>query len=112
MFKTNESELIAKYVLDKFWLNNNLKPKEIMGGFQMEFGVTISYRKARITRKIALCMVRGSYEVSFSILPLYCTELKMTNPSFITNTDTLDDDRFKRFFFGIWSMHLTFHIIC
>ena len=93
-------ELIAEYILDKVCLNNNIKPREIMGDFQMEFGVTISYGKAHIAKDAALRIVRGSYEDSFKILPLYCAELMMTNPGTVTNICATDDDRFKRFFWA------------
>jgi len=35
-------EQIIEYILDKVRLYNNIKPKEIMDDFHMEFGVTIS----------------------------------------------------------------------
>lgn len=50
-------ELIAKYILDKVWLNNNLRSKEIMNDNQMEFEATISYRKVHISKEIELCLV-------------------------------------------------------
>lgn len=53
------SELIVEYILDKVCLNNDLKPKELMNDYQMEFRATISYRKAHITKEIALHIVRG-----------------------------------------------------
>ena len=104
MFEANDgyahpqasSKLIAEYILDKVRLNNNIKPKEIMDDFQMEFGVTISYKKTHITKDAALHMVRGSYEDSLKILPLYCAELKTTNPGTVTTICITDDDRFKR----------------
>ena len=51
------SELITECILDKVHLNNNIKPKKIMDDFQMEFGVTISYRKAHIAKDAALHIV-------------------------------------------------------
>lgn len=66
----------------------------------MEFGSTISYRKALIAKEMAFPIVRGSYEESFQLLPLYCIELQKTNPGTITNIDTTSDDRFRRFFWA------------
>ena len=66
----------------------------------MEFRVTISYMNAHIAKDVALRMVRGSYENSFKILPLYCAELRTTNPSTVTTICTTDDDIFKRFFWA------------
>ena len=86
--------------MEKVRLNHNIRPKEIIDDYQMEFGVTISYRKVHMAKGIALHIVRGSYEESFKILPLYCEELKMMNPGTVTNIDLSDDDRFKRFFWA------------
>lgn len=66
----------------------------------MEFGSTISYKKAYIAKEITFCMVCGSYEESFQLLPLYCKELEFTNPGTVTNIDTTLDDRFRRFFWA------------
>ena len=88
------------YILNKVCLNNNLRPKEIMNDYQMEFEVTISYRKAHIAREMTLRIVRGSYEDSFKLLPLYCAKLKLMNPGSVTNIETSNDDRFRRFFWA------------
>ena len=69
-----------------------------MNDYQMEFGTTISYRKAYIAREMALNMVTGTYEDLFQQLPLYCKELHMSNLGIITNIDTTTKDGFRRFF--------------
>ena len=69
------SALITEFIMDRVRQNVNLKPKEIMNDYQMEFGATISYMKAYIAREMALNMIRGSHENSFQQLPLYCKEL-------------------------------------
>ena len=71
-----------------------------MNDYQMEFGSTISYRKAYIAKKMAVRMVRGSYEESFQLLPLYYKELVLPNLGTVTNIDTTSDDRFRRFFWA------------
>ena len=71
-----------------------------MNEYQKEFGTHITYRKAHIAKEMALHVVRGSYEESFKILPLYCRELYMTNPGIMTNIDTTVEDRFRRFFWA------------
>lgn len=48
------SELIANYILDKVRINNDLKPKEIMNDYQMEFGNIISHRKTHIAKETSL----------------------------------------------------------
>ncbi|RWR83613.1 Transposase, MuDR, plant [Cinnamomum micranthum f. kanehirae] len=53
--------LISEFIMDRVRQNVNLKPKEIMNDYQMEYGTTISYRKAHIAKEIALRAVRGSY---------------------------------------------------
>ena len=90
--------LITEFIMDKVRQNPDLKSKEIMNDYQIEFGSTISYRKALIAKEMALRVVRGSYEDSFKILPLYCIELQMANPGTVTNINTTTEDRFKRFF--------------
>lgn len=99
--------LITKFIMDGVRQNINLKPKEIMNDYQMEFEKTVNYRKAYIARKMALNMVRGSYEDSFQQLPLYCKELQMSNPGTVTNIDITTEDCFKRFF---WAFGPCFHV--
>lgn len=94
------SALIREFIMERVRQNVNLKPKEIMNDYQMEFGSIISYRKAYIAKEMALCIVRGSYEESFQLLPRYCKELELTNPGTVTNIDTTSDDRFRRFFWA------------
>ena len=67
--KQAKASLIANFVKDRLRFNNMYTPKEIMFDFQMEFGVTISYRKAYLGREIAMNEIRGSFEESFQILP-------------------------------------------
>ena len=71
-----------------------------MNDYQMEFGTTITYRKAHVAKEIALCAVRESYKESFQMLPSYCIELQRTNPSTVTNINTTDEDCFRRFFWA------------
>ena len=59
-----------------------------MNNYQMEFSITVSYKKSHMVKDIALHIVRGSYEEYFKILLLYCEELKMTDPGIVTNIDT------------------------
>ena len=90
--------LIANFIMEKVRQNVNLKPKEIMNNYQMEFGTTITYRKAHVAKEIALRAVRRSYKESFQMLPSYCIELQRTNPGTVTNIDTTSEDRFRRLF--------------
>ncbi|RWR87935.1 hypothetical protein CKAN_01689900 [Cinnamomum micranthum f. kanehirae] len=94
------AKLIEEFIEDKVRFNNHLKPKEIMHEYQKEFGIRITYRKAHIAKEMALRKVRGSYEESFKILPLYCIELRTTNPGTVTNIDTTAEGRFRRFFWA------------
>ena len=59
------SALISEFIMDRVRKNVDLKLKEIMNDYQMEFGLTISYRKALIASEMALRTVQGSYEESF-----------------------------------------------
>ena len=78
-----------------------------MNDYQMEFGVTISYRKANMSKDITLHVC--SYEESFKILPLYCEELKMTNPGtvpiFISQTTTDSRDYFEHLVLAFGLLH-------
>ena len=68
-----------------------------MNDCQIEFGLTISYRKAYITKEMPLRMVHGSYEDSFQLLPLYYEELELNNSGTMTNIDTTSDDCLRIF---------------
>ncbi|XXG69188.1 hypothetical protein AAC387_Pa06g2118 [Persea americana] len=68
------SALFTEFIMDRVRQNANLKLKEIMNDYQIEFGATISYRKAYIKREMALKMIRGLYGDSFQQLPLYCNK--------------------------------------
>ena len=52
--KETTSALIAEFTKDRHRFNNKYTPKEIMFDFQMEFGVSISYRKADLAKEIAM----------------------------------------------------------
>ena len=67
--------LIVDFIEEMVWCNNDIRPQEINSEYQLEFGTLISYRKAYMAKEVALRKVRGSYEESFFILPLYCNEL-------------------------------------
>ena len=94
------STLITKFIMERVRQNVNLKPKEIMNDYQMEFGSTISYRKAYMGKEMALRMVHGSYEEPFQLLPLYYKKLELINPGTVKNIDTTSDDHFRRFFWA------------
>lgn len=78
-------ELIATFMKEHLRLHNNYTPKEILSDFELEFGFTISYRKAWKARERAMLDVRGSCEESFAILPDYCQELRGSSPGTITH---------------------------
>ena len=72
--------LIIEFIIDRVKQNVNLNSKEIMNDYQMEFGGSISYRKAYIASEVSLNMVRGSYKDSSQQRPFCCKELQMSNP--------------------------------
>ncbi|XXG79908.1 hypothetical protein AAC387_Pa09g0875 [Persea americana] len=81
------TQLIAEFVEGKIRCNNDFRPKEIINEYKTEFGTKITYRKTHMAREMALRKIRGSYEESFQILPLYCFELQRTNHGTSTNID-------------------------
>lgn len=91
---------VVEFIEERVWYNDNLKPKDIINKYQMEFGTRISYKKAHMAREMALHKVRGSYGDSFQVLSLYCNELQRPNPGTVTKIDITTDDRFRRFFWA------------
>ena len=94
------AKLIAEFIEDKVRCNNDLRPKEIINECQIEFGARITYRRVYMAKELVLCKVRGLYEESFMILPLYCNEFHRYNPGSYTTLDIRPNDQFRRFF---WS---------
>eukprot|EP00268_Persea_americana_P030238 TRINITY_DN29288_c0_g1_i1.p1 TRINITY_DN29288_c0_g1~~TRINITY_DN29288_c0_g1_i1.p1 ORF type:complete len:202 (-),score=10.97 TRINITY_DN29288_c0_g1_i1:620-1225(-) len=92
-YRQASAELIAEFILDRVQFNNKLTPK-IINEYQTEFRCPTTYRRAHKAKDIAHCAIQGSYEESFRILPLYCIELKKTNPGTITNIKMADGNTF------------------
>ena len=107
--KQAKASLIADFVKDRLQFNNTYTPKEIMFDFQMEFGATISYRKAYLGREIAMNEIRGSFEESFQILSRYCMELQMMNPGTKIQLMKDEDNSFRRLFWAIGACIEAFH---
>ena len=99
--KEATSALIAEFAKDRHRFNNKYTPKEIMFDFQMEFGVSISYRKAHLAKEIAMHEIRGSFEESFQTISRYCMEVQMMNPGRRTDMVRHEEDSFRRLFWAI-----------
>eukprot|EP00268_Persea_americana_P043083 TRINITY_DN43197_c0_g1_i1.p1 TRINITY_DN43197_c0_g1~~TRINITY_DN43197_c0_g1_i1.p1 ORF type:complete len:123 (+),score=17.68 TRINITY_DN43197_c0_g1_i1:1027-1395(+) len=93
------STLITEFIMDRVKQNANLKLKEIMNDYQMEFGATISYRKAYIEREMAMNMICGSYGESFQQLPAGCNKHRHHNGG-----------PFEKIFLGIRTLFKVFHV--
>ena len=73
-------------------------PKEVQADVHKRFGVKLSYFKAWKGRECVLNSVKGTFEESFHLLPVYCYELKYMNPGTITRIKTNEFNCFEYLF--------------
>ncbi|GJX24205.1 transposase, MuDR, MULE transposase domain protein [Tanacetum coccineum] len=95
-------------LLEKMRCSNRIcKVKDIQHDMSIDWKIDISYKRAWGGRNIALKMMNGSHEDSFSQLPYYCYNLKLANEGTVTHIHTDADGRFEmlyvRFGFAIRS---------
>ncbi|GJZ38199.1 hypothetical protein Tco_0584390 [Tanacetum coccineum] len=66
----------------------------------VDWKIDISYKRAWGGRNIALKMMNGSHEDSFSQLSYYCYNLKLANEGTVTHIHTDADGRFEMLYVG------------
>ncbi|KAL5854329.1 hypothetical protein ACOSQ4_004131 [Xanthoceras sorbifolium] len=95
------AQFIGQHINEKFRDGRIYRPKQIIRDIQNELGITVNYHKGYLAKHIAIEVVHGSAEVSFSMLPYYCHMLEETNPGTMTNIKTDDENRFMYMFFSM-----------
>ncbi|XP_024986513.1 protein FAR1-RELATED SEQUENCE 8-like [Cynara cardunculus var. scolymus] len=60
--------------------------KEIIEDVNQQFNISISYKQALRAKMYALQLLRGTLESPFSLLPVYCHNLKIANPGTMIKT--------------------------
>ncbi|CAA3012848.1 uncharacterized protein LOC111398915 [Olea europaea var. sylvestris] len=112
------SWVIGRHIMQKLREpNQSLKPASIIDFMRQEFGINISYQKARKAVEHALELIRGSPEESYQKLASYCYILEKNNPGTTTCIETDSENRFMYFFltFGpsIRGFHSFMrHVVC
>ncbi|XP_038717385.1 uncharacterized protein LOC120010664 [Tripterygium wilfordii] len=59
------------------------KPKEILEEIHRIHGITLTYKQAWRGRERYVASIRGSFEEEYRLLPLYCDQIRSTNPGSI-----------------------------
>jgi hypothetical protein len=93
------TSVIAEHILRK--LDNPYRsydPTDIARDMECEFGVEISYHKARRGKLAALHLLHGTPKDSFQKLSSYCHVLGECNPGTVTHIEVDSHDRFHYFF--------------
>jgi hypothetical protein len=91
-------EVVKNQIKDS---GRSYRPKDIMTDIKQRFKINISYSQAWRAKSFALELLTGSPEDSFSKLPIYCHNLKKTNPGTVTHILTDSEGRFEMFFLAI-----------
>ncbi|KAL8550897.1 hypothetical protein ACS0TY_000104 [Phlomoides rotata] len=78
-----------------------LTPRAIQNEIFKEYGLTINYDHARLTKGNAMSILYGDGATTFSKLPGYLYQLKLANPGSHTKLLLNDDHIFKYAFFAL-----------
>ncbi|XP_058102744.1 uncharacterized protein LOC131246537 isoform X2 [Magnolia sinica] len=87
---------VASIIKDKLHDKPQYTPKEIVNDIYREYGVNVSFKKARAGKEVAEEQLQDSQ--SYSQLPWFCNRLKETNPGSLITLTTTDKSRFHRLF--------------
>nr|GEW72137.1 hypothetical protein [Tanacetum cinerariifolium] len=88
-------------LLEKMRCSNRIyKVKDIEHDISLDWKIDISYKRDWGGRNIALKMMNGSHEDSFSHLPYYYYNLKLANEGTVTHIHTDADGRFEMLYVG------------
>ncbi|KAK6145802.1 hypothetical protein DH2020_019671 [Rehmannia glutinosa] len=93
------SWVIGKHIMSRFEdCNTTYRPAHVANEIRRDFGIEISYQKARRSRETALAYIRGSLEDSYTKLAAYAHNLKVANPGTIYSLEVDNENHFKYFF--------------
>ena len=94
-----DEEFISTEILPKLREDASYAPKAIMRDIKAEYGVEISYQKARRAKERALSHINGSHEDAYRHLPKYCQEIERSNPGSTVKLEINPaTNQFKRLF--------------
>ncbi|KAJ0980361.1 hypothetical protein J5N97_008616 [Dioscorea zingiberensis] len=90
---------IVNLIEERLRDNVNYKPKDILQDIQKQYGITIPYKQAWRAKERGLAAIYGSSEEGYGLLPVYCEQIKQSNPGSIAQVFTTGSDhRFQRLF--------------
>nr|GMD58925.1 uncharacterized protein LOC109158163 [Ipomoea batatas] len=90
---------VANSVEQRLRENPNYKPKEILEEIHRVHGITLSYKQAWRGKERIMAAMRGSFEEGYRLLPMYCEQVKRTNPGSIASVySSPSDGCFQRLF--------------
>ncbi|XP_076917124.1 uncharacterized protein LOC143577062 isoform X2 [Bidens hawaiensis] len=90
---------VATTVEQRLRENPQCKPKEILEEIHRTHGITLSYKQAWRGKERIMAALRGSFEEDYRFLPLYCEQIRRTNPDSIASVYVNPNDNcFQRLF--------------
>ncbi|XP_022887450.1 uncharacterized protein LOC111403246 [Olea europaea var. sylvestris] len=89
--------------------NTVYRPTDIIDNMRREFGVEMSYQRARKSQEYAFELLRGSLEDSYAKFGLYSHNLARTNPGTALSLEIDSENRFKYFFVALGPCIHGFH---
>ncbi|ERN06407.1 uncharacterized protein LOC18434601 [Amborella trichopoda] len=89
---------VANSVEQKLRDNPQYKPKDILQDIRQEHGITVSYLQAWRGKERSMAAVHGSFEEGYRLLPLYCEQIRRTNPGSFALVITGQENRFQRLY--------------
>ncbi|KAH6769872.1 hypothetical protein C2S52_014675 [Perilla frutescens var. hirtella] len=101
------ANLFKKRILDE---GSILKPRAMIAEILWEYGIDVEYSVALRARNLAIEMVYGSHDQSFTVLPAYLEMLKRSNPDTVYDLETDGDDRFMYTFVALGVCRVAFSV--
>ncbi|KAI3761978.1 hypothetical protein L1987_52401 [Smallanthus sonchifolius] len=95
-------KVLGNLIKDQFKDSGRIyRPNDIVTDIKEKYKIDISYSQGWRAKSFALELLTGSPEDSFARLPVYCHNLKKTNPGTVTHTLTDAAGRFEMFFIAL-----------
>ncbi|GJZ12982.1 putative transcription factor WRKY family protein [Tanacetum coccineum] len=90
---------VARSVESRIRDNPQYKPKEILQDIRDQHGVAVSYMQAWRGKERSMAALHGTFEEGYRFLPMYCEQIRKTNPGSIASVYTTGQDNcFQRLF--------------
>lgn len=95
---------IVNFIEERLRGNINYKPKDILHDIYKQYGITIPYKQAWRAKERGLQVIYGSSEEGYYLLPVFCDQIKKTNPGSVAEVFTTGpDNRFQRLFVSFFA---------